>query len=130
MTNKNKKTVDIKNARSVAFEALKKCESCGQFSNIALDTALKRSELSPSDRSLATMLFYGVIEKKITLNYYIAALSSREIGEVDKDTLMLLRMGIYQLKYLDRVPDHAAINETVSLASAKTRGFVNAILRS
>ena len=125
-----KKFTDNKNARSVAYEALKKCESCGQYSNIALDTALQRSELSAADKALATTLFYGVIEKKITLNYYISALSSRAIGEIDKDTLMLLRMGIYQLKYLDRVPDHAAINETVSLASAKTRGFVNAILRS
>ena len=124
-----RKNTDIKNARAVAYEALKKCESCGQFSNIALDNALKKSELSASDRGLATTLFYGVIEKKITLNYYISHLSSRNIDEIDKDTLVLIRMGIYQLKFLDRVPDHAAINETVSLASAKTRGFVNAILR-
>ncbi len=124
-----KKNTDTKNARSVAYEALKKCESCGQYSNIALDLALKRSELSPSDKGLATTLFYGVIEKKITLNYYISALSSRNINDIDKDTLVLIRMGIYQLKFLDRIPDHAAINETVSLASAKTRGFVNAILR-
>ena len=124
------KATNIKNARAVAYEALKKCESCGQYSNIALDNALKKSELSPSDKGLATTLFYGVIEKKITLNYYISALSSRDIEEIDRDTLILLRMGIYQLAFLDRIPDHAAINETVSLAVAKSRGFVNAILRS
>ena len=119
-----------KNPRAVAFEALKKCEASGQFSNIALDLALKRNELSQSDRALVTTLFYGVIERKITLDYFIAALSSRPLDEIDRDTRMLLRLGVYQLRFLDRVPDHAAINETVSLASSKTKGFVNAVLRS
>lgn len=118
------------NARSLALITLKKCEASGQYSNIALDLALNKSELSSSDRALATTLFYGVIEKKITLDYVISRLSSRAIEEIDRDTLALLRMGIYQLRFLDRIPDHAAINETVSLASAKTKGFVNAVLRS
>ena len=119
-----------KNPRAVAFEALKRCEASGQFSNIALDLALKRNELSTSDRALVTTLFYGVIERRITLDFFVAALSSRPIDEIDRDTRMLLRLGIYQLRFLDRVPDHAAINETVSLAPSKTRGFVNAVLRS
>ena len=117
-------------ARSLALETLKKCEAGGQFSNIALDLALKKSDLSESDRALATTLFYGVIEKRITLDYVISRLSSRALGEIDRDTLALLRMGVYQLRFLDRIPDHAAINETVSLATAKTKGFVNAVLRS
>ena len=119
-----------KNPRAVCFEALKRCEVSGQFSNIALDLALKRNELSPSDRALVTTLFYGVIERKITLDHFIAALSSRPLDEIDLDTRMLLRLGIYQLRFLDRVPDHAAINETVSLAHTKTKGFVNAVLRA
>ena len=117
-------------ARSLALVTLKKCEASGQYSNIALDLALNKSELSSSDRALATTLFYGVIEKRITLDYIISRLSSREIKDIDRDTLALLRMGIYQLRFLDRIPDHAAINETVSLATAKTKGFVNAVLRS
>ena len=124
------KREELKDPRAVAFEALKKCEASGQFSNIALDLALKRNELSGSDRALVTALFYGVIERKITLDYFISALSSRNIDEIDRDTRMLLRLGIYQLRFLDRIPDHAAINETVSLASRKTSGFVNAILRA
>ena len=119
-----------KNPRAVCFEALKKCEASGQYSNIALDLALKRSDLSPSDRALVTTLFYGVIERKITLDYIISVLSSRELSEIDDGTRMLLRLGIYQLRFLDRIPDHAAINETVSLSPAKIRGFVNAILRA
>ena len=124
------KREELKDPRAVAFEALKKCEASGQFSNIALDLALKRNELSGSDRALVTTLFYGVIERKITLDYFISALSSRNIDGIDRDTRMLLRLGIYQLRFLDRIPDHAAINETVSLASRKTSGFVNAILRA
>ena len=117
-------------ARSLALETIKKCEAGGQFSNIALDLALKKSELSESDRALATTLFYGVIERRITLDHLISHLSSRELKDIDRDTLALLRMGIYQLRFLDRIPDHAAINETVSLATAKTKVFVNAVLRS
>ena len=91
-------------ARSLALVTLKKCEASGQYSNIALDLALNKSELSSSDRALATTLFYGVIEKRITLDYIISRLSSREIKDIDRDTLALLRMGIYQLRFLDRIP--------------------------
>ncbi len=124
------KREETKNPRAVCFEALKKCEASGQYSNIALDLALKRNELSTSDRALVTTLFYGVIERKITLDYLISVLSSRQLSEIDDGTRMLLRLGIYQLRFLDRIPDHAAINETVSLAPQKARGFVNAILRA
>ena len=54
---------------------LKRCERSGQYSNIALDNALKSSELSQNDRALTAMLFYGVIERRITLDFYISALS-------------------------------------------------------
>ena len=117
-------------ARETALITLKKCMKSGQYSNIALDNALKKSDLEAHDRALAAALFYGVIEKKITLDHYISRLSSRPLCEIDEDILMILRLGIYQLAFLDRIPDHAAINETVSLAPAKKRGFVNAVLRS
>ena len=117
-------------ARETALITLKKCMKSGQYSNIALDNALKKSDLEAHDRALVAALFYGVIEKKITLDHYISRLSSRPLCEIDEDILMILRLGIYQLAFLDRIPDHAAINETVSLAPAKKRGFVNAVLRS
>ncbi len=117
-------------SRQIALTTLKRCERSGQYSNIALDNALRGCELSQSDRALTAALFYGVIERKITLDHYIEKLSSRPLSDIDEDTLWALRLGIYQLKYLDRIPDHAAINETVSLCSRRTSGFVNAILRS
>ena len=125
-----KKDSAANNARGVALETLIKCESSGQYSNIALDNALKKCELSQSDKALASVLFYGVIERRITLDYYISRLSSRPIDEIDERTKETVRLGLYQLIYLDRVPNHAAINETVDLCPAKTKGFVNAILRS
>lgn len=117
-------------ARELALELLIKAESSKQYSNIALDNALKKSDLSSADKGLTSALFYGVIERRITLDYQIKSLSSRNINEIDKRTLNALRIGLYQLIYLDRIPHHAAINESVDLCTRKSSGFVNAILRS
>lgn len=116
--------------RLVAYELLKKLEKSKQYSNIILDHALNQSGLEGPDRALASALFYGVIEKKLTLDYQLSHLSSRKLEELDCDVLCALRMGLYQLIFLDKIPNHAAINETVSLCSRKTSGFVNAVLRS
>lgn len=120
----------IDNARAVALSVLNKCMSAGQYSNISLDTAIKRASLTEQDKALLTVLVYGVLERKLTLDACIESLSSRSVEELDLTVCNLLRMGLYQIKYTDRIPDHAAVNETVSLASKKTRGFVNAILRA
>ena len=121
----NKKT----DPRSLALEVLTRCES-GGYSNIALDTVIKRNELSSADRGLMTALIYGVIERKITLDYIIASLSSIPNSKIERDTRNILRMGLYQLIYMKKIPAHAALNETVSLANKRSKGFVNAILRS
>ena len=117
-------------ARSIAAELLLKCGSAEQYSNIALDTAIKRSDLSDADRSLLTILVYGVIERQITLDYQISHLSDRAEEEITPVVRTLLRLGIYQLGFLDRIPVHAAVNETVALAPKRAKGFVNAVLRA
>ena len=116
--------------RKIAYDVLVKCASAEQYSNIALDTAIKRSNLTPPDRGLLTALVYGVIERQITLDAIIDSLTDRKGGDISPDVRTLLRLGIYQLAYLDRVPDHAAVNETVNMAGKRSRGFVNAILRA
>ena len=116
--------------RKIAYDVLVKCASAEQYSNIALDTAIKRSDLTPPDRGLLTTLVYGVIERQITLDAIIDSLTDRKGGDISPDVRTLLRLGIYQLAYLDRVPDHAAVNETVNMAGKRSRGFVNAILRA
>ena len=117
------------NARAIALSVLNKCVSVEQYSNLALDTAIRRNDLSEADRGLLTVLVYGTIEKQLTLDHWIKQLCERS-DSIDLPTRNLLRLGLYQLAFLDRVPDHAAVNETVSLAPKKTRGFVNAILRA
>ena len=117
------------NPRSLALEVLTRCEN-GGYSNIALDTAIKRNSLSSADRGLMTALIYGVIERKITLDYIIDALSTIPNSKIEKETRNILRMGIYQLRYMQRIPAFAALNETVNLANKRSKGFVNAILRS
>ncbi|MBE6602554.1 MAG: 16S rRNA (cytosine(967)-C(5))-methyltransferase RsmB [Ruminococcaceae bacterium] len=117
-------------ARSLALDVLNKCTLSEQYSNIALDTALRRCDLNAADRALVTALVYGVLERGITLDYQIDSLYTRKDRELQPDTRNLLRLGLFQLAYLDRIPDHAAVNETVALAPRRTKGLVNAVLRS
>ena len=117
-----------KTARALALRVLLKCENEGGYSNLALDTELKKSTLDRADRALATELVFGVIERRITLDHYISKLA--KLKDIEPRVLTLIRLGIYQLAFLDRVPPYAAVNESVSLAPKRARGFVNAVLRS
>ncbi len=102
----------------------------GQYGNIAVDATLRRHDLSIPDRHLYTALVYGVIERQVTLDFLLARHSSRPLDELDDTVRMALRMGLYQLIYLDRVPDHAALDETVALVPRRVSGYVNAVLRA
>ena len=118
------------NPRKLALELLCKAEKNGQYTNIALDRALLESDLSEADRALCSALFYGVTERRISLDHRIAALSARPLQELDATVRNALRLGIYQLEFLDRIPPHAAIYETVAICQKKSAGFVNAVLRA
>ena len=117
------------NIRSLALSLLCRMEAAGQYANIALDTAVHRADVQDSDRALLTVLLYGVTERKITLDYIIDSLSSVPPSKIERTTRNILRMGLYQLIFLDRVPSHAAVSESVNLASKRSKGFVNALLR-
>ena len=114
--------------RKLALALLEKQEAASQYASIALDSAIKQNALSPADRALLSVLVYGVLEKKLTLDYAIDQFSGRKT--IEPTVRMLLRLGLYQIAFLDKIPDHAAVNETVNLAPARAKGFVNAILRS
>ena len=118
------------NPRKLVFDLLQRLEKNDQFSNISLDKALERYELSAEDKGLASMLLYGVTERRLTLDYQISLLSDRPVLSIDPAALCAIRIGLYQLIFMDRIPPHAAINESVSLVSRKLSGFVNAILRA
>ena len=115
--------------RKLAYEILKKIENNGQYSNIAIDSALKGSGLEKSDRALASTIVLGVIERRITLDYIIKKFL-KNFDKTDKNILIILRIGLYQMMFLDRIPTYAAVNETVRLAPKKFAGLGNAVLRT
>lgn len=124
----------MKNSREVAFDVLLKVLSEDAYSNLALDNAVKENNLSKLDSAFCTALVYGVLERLLTLDYIIRKMSSVPFRKIEISTLIILRMGIYQILYMDRVPDSAAVNESVNLAKKKklfkSSGFINGMLRS
>lgn len=122
------------NPRYLAVQLLNKTFSKGSYSNIQLSHGLESSEMSVRDKKLCSIIYYGVIERKITLDYIIGGLSSRPLEKLDNTVLNILRCGIYQLLYMESVPDNAAVNESVALAKkfgkTSASGMVNAILRN
>ena len=119
------------NARQLAYDVLIDIQQNGAYANLALDKALLRSKLNKSDRRLATELVYGCTKMQLHLAQIIK--SYCDLKKVDKKTLQLLRMAVYQMTYLEKIPDHAIINETVELSKKvglHSDKFINGVLRS
>ena len=120
-------------ARLLAARALLRVSS-GGFSNIVLDSMLEEAKLDQRDRAFASALFYGVLERRITIDILIKKYSSTPPEKLDPEAAEVLRMGFYQILYMNSVPDNAAVNESVELIKAlgfpKASGFVNGILRA
>ncbi|HFU4011679.1 TPA: 16S rRNA (cytosine(967)-C(5))-methyltransferase RsmB [Streptococcus suis] len=117
-------------ARSLALSVLVEVFDKGAYSNIALQQALSQAELSDKDKGLVTELVYGSLSRKITLEWYLAHfIEDRE--KLDSWVYYLLMLSLYQLCYLDKIPNHAVVNEAVELAKRGkgTDKFVNALLR-
>lgn len=117
------------NVRKYAISALVRAARDRKYLNLELDAFLSRTSLSPSDRALFTALVYGTCERALTLDHEIAYLSGRDVDKFDIETLTSLRLGLYQILFLDKIPPHAAVNETVSASIVRSRGLVNAVLR-
>lgn len=121
-------------ARQVAFQALISVEIDRSYSNIILGNLLSDFELDLIDKNFVSALFYGVLEKKLLLDYNLSQFSDRPINKLDAGLLVILRMGLYQILFMDSVPDRAAVDECVKLCKANklnsASGFVNAVLRA
>ncbi len=122
------------NVRSIAHNVLYRVLYEDAYSAIAINNAVHKENLSGVDVSFLSALVYGVLERKLTLEYIIRQYSSIRIKKIEKGTLIVLYLGMYQLIYMDKVPDSAAVNESVKLCKLlrlyKSSGFVNAILRN
>ncbi|MES1206745.1 MAG: transcription antitermination factor NusB [Pseudomonadota bacterium] len=121
-------------ARDLARGVLARVERDGAFAARALDAALGRlPQMSAADRGLATELVYGVLRRRGRLDRAIGALAHKGIDALDLDVRIALRVGAYQLLFLDRIPAYAAVSDAVEACKrAKGRGaagFANAILR-
>lgn len=122
---------NVSPARLAAFEILKKIEREKAFSSALLPVYEKK--LAPTDRSLCHQITLGVLRRQIYLDRIVQSFSKTKIAKFDLEILISLRIGLFQLLFLDKVPDFSAINESVNLVYlAKKRsasGLVNAILR-
>jgi len=116
--------------RAAALESLLALERDGKYSNLEVSASLNRSRMSEQDKGLYTALVYGVIERSLTLDYIITHYAGRSAASLDADVRVALRLGLYQLLYMDKIPPHAAVSESVDLVEKRAKGFVNAVLRA
>jgi 16S rRNA (cytosine967-C5)-methyltransferase len=123
---------EVGNGRSVAFTVLRRVFEEGAWADRTLHAEAARARLDPRERALATRLSYGAIQRRGTLDWLIERLAGRPTAKLDGPTLAALRLGLFQLAFLDRVPPHAAVGASVELAKAQSPGgakLVNAVLR-
>ncbi|SCY85362.1 NusB antitermination factor [Alkaliphilus peptidifermentans DSM 18978] len=121
------------NAREGALKVLYEVEVDNAYSNIALNKELKDKPYSAKDRGFMTELVYGVLENLIMIDNVIEQFSSIKLKKINAYTLILLRLAIYQILYLDKIPPSAAVNESVNLSKIyckRSSGFINGILRN
>lgn len=128
---KKKATIWDGNVRDAALTILLAVDKNQAYSNLLLNQTINKYKIDSKDRALLTEITYGTLQHKYTLDYYLEPFIR---GKLDLWVRWLLRLSVYQIVYLDRVPDHAAVNEAVEIA--KRRGHkgisstVNGILRS
>ena len=122
-------------ARDVALRALVACERQGAWSDGFLKKEIGNAGLDGRDAALATRLCFGVQQNRMLLDFWLSNLSKIPLAKMEPAVRSILRLGAYQILFLDRVPDHAAVNQAVEQARKNSRnprsaGLVNGILRS
>ena len=120
-------------AREAALEALGRCRRDGAWSGAAIDALIKKYALDPRDAALAARLCLGVLQNGSLCDYYVNLYYSRSASGLEPKLRDILRLGVYQLLFMDKIPARAAVNESVALCRAagygRASGLVNAVLR-
>lgn len=131
MKNLNTKKI---NERFLAYQCLYDVFYKNAYTNLSLQKTFRINKLPSNDKALLTELVYGICRKYNYLKHIIEKTSNRSINKINKNVLILLFIGLYQLLYLDKIPESAAVNETVKITKKITHSgnvkFVNAILRN
>lgn len=122
------------NVREIALDTLLRIEQGGAYSTLTVNEVLKQKKVAPKDVGLFTELVYGTLSRKLTLDYLLQE-RIQNPRKLDKWVMPLLRMSVYQLFYLDKIPDRAVLHEAVEIAKkrghhAGTAKFVNGVLRN
>lgn len=119
-------------ARTAAFEILLRLQKDGAYSNLSLEGNAALAPMPARDRAFVASLVYGVTERLLTLDYNLSLYLTKPLSRLQPEVLCLLRLGVCQLLFFDKVPPSAAVNETVQLAKRRcgyAAGLVNAVLR-
>jgi 16S rRNA (cytosine967-C5)-methyltransferase len=121
-------------ARELALDVLVRVDQQKAYSNIALNQALQKANLFRGEAGLATELVYGTMQRLNTIDYLLARFLNKGMNKLEPWVRWLLRLSLYQIHFLDRIPPHAAVNEAVTIAARKGHkgisGMVNAVLRN
>lgn len=127
------KNIFTANPRQAACETLLRIRKEGGFADRLIDAELSGDILIGHDRALYAELVFGVLRRQGTLDHILQQLLDKPMLELDPSALVILRIGLYQLTCLDRIPESAAVNESVNLAkliTPGTSGLINAVLRN
>ncbi len=120
-------------ARDTALRVLSAGRTASAWADASLKAQLQRDGLSGAEAGLATRMVYGVLQNRALLDFYLGAYCTQKVGHLQPPLADILRLGAYQILFLDKVPDRAAVNESVELAKRNKRGqaagLVNAVLR-
>ena len=119
--------------RNNILDILLRIEKDEGYSNLLLNFELEGKTYSEKDRALITEIVYGTLQRKLTLDFFLDPFIQKK-KKLDVWVRMLLRMSLYQMIYLDKIPDHAIIHEAVEIAKARGHkgiaGLVNGVLRN
>ena len=121
-----------KDARDVAVSAITAFRKRSAWSDGFLRNEIRANNLEPRDAAFASEIVNGVLENSLLINFYISKFSSIKLNKISPGILDILQMAVYQILFLDRIPDSAAVNDAVSRAkrnNPKAAGFVNAVSR-
>lgn len=121
-------------ARKTAYDTLLRIFKDGAYSNLALSAALRGGELSAADSAFASALVYTTVERRITIDYNLSLYLKDPLKKLRSEVCTALRMGAAQILFMDKVPDSAAVNESVRILKQSKKfsfasGLCNAVLR-
>jgi 16S rRNA (cytosine967-C5)-methyltransferase len=133
-SNKPSKPAPKRSAREAALDVLVRVEEDHSYSNLLLNQTLQKHTLERADAALATELVYGTIARLNTLDFFLERFVAKGFHKLEPWVKCLLRLSLYQLMYLDRIPEHAAVSEAVNIAKRRGHqgisGMVNGVLRN